>query len=385
MDEYRTSLRLYTHYARLEFEYFQRKTESRRIFDLCFQTVRSNPSNFSSFESANDLCYYVSSLLICEFELNELSPRMIQTVLSNAVPTSIDQEIDRDKLRSTIEFLLKKLFPNDEFNQIISLLIDTFKSRKVSKWDQKEEQDWSNYLRQNVHLSLEILLIFLNYSCLLNDPFEKLHQILCQTLLPLLNEQRTRFTQSLIDDTLRFYLSRLWNELFTEQLHFEQCTNYLKEIYETIQFPSAALWRFTAIYTCFLPFYGSSVSQFEQLMLHYRFNQRFEFQLINKSFVLLMNFLRHIKIHRANLLPEQSNSGYEHRVRHILRQLIREYPIQVQLWLFYEDFERYVPNNQTRIKAVLYDAMQNCPWIKVSLILIKLKTSQPSVFSFFLK
>ena len=65
-------------------------------------------------------------------------------------------------------------------------------------------------------------------------------------------------------------------------------------------------------------------------------------------------------------INEKFNSGYEHRVRHILRQLIQEYPYYVQLWIFYEYFEKYSPNNN-RIKAVLYDAMQNCPWAKVSL------------------
>ena len=78
-----------------------------------------------------------------------------------------------------------------------------------------------------------------------------------------------------------------------------------------------------------------------------------------------MNLIRHIKIQRANVVNKMFNSGYEHRVRHSIRQFIQEYPYFVQLWLFYEYFERYSPD-KTRSKAVLYDSMQNCPWNKVS-------------------
>ena len=366
LEEYRTCLRLYTHYARLEDEYFQRQSDSRRIFDLCFQTIQSNPANFASYESYNDLCSYLSTLLKCEFDLNRLFDRMLKVVLTNSTVSSMEKPINREKLIFSIEFVLKKLFPDHQFNQIITLVLDCLKSRKVSKWDQTPELDWSSYLRQNVHLSLEILFIFLNYSSLLNDPFEKLHQILRTAILPLINEQRTKFNQLIIDDILRFYLSRLWNELFTEQLLFSQCTEYLKEIMQAIQWPSTILWKFTSVYACLLPLYGSHVNDFEQTMLSYKHNQKFDHRLMTRLFVLQMNFIRHIKIQRANGINEKFNSGYEHRVRHLLRQIIHEYPSYVPLWLFYEHFERHSPNNQTRVKAVLYDALQNCPWEKVS-------------------
>jgi hypothetical protein len=362
LEEYRTCLRLYTHYARIEYEYFQRPTESRRISDLCFQTIRTNPF---SYDSSIDLCYWLSTSLICEFNLNHLFDNMLKIVLENSKYISIDNQINKEKICSSINFLLNKLFPNTQFNDIITLVLDCLKSRKFSKWDQKTDQDWSTYLRQNISLSFEFLFIFLNYSYLLNDPFDKLHHIILNSVIPLINEQRNKTNQMIIDYILRFYVSLLWNELFTEHLLFNQCTNYLKQILEQIQYPSMILFKFTSIYTCLLPLYGSYVNQFEQTILSYKYNQKFEYRLITKMFGLEMNLIRHLKIQKANRGNEKFNSGYEHRVRHILRQLIQEYPYYVQLWLFYEYFERYSPNN-TRVKAVLYDAMQNCPWAKVS-------------------
>jgi hypothetical protein len=123
--------------------------------------------------------------------------------------------------------------------------------------------------------------------------------------------------------------------------------------------------KFTSVYTCLLPLYGSYVNEFEKNILSYKSNQKFEYRLITKIFVLQMNLIRHLKIQKSNVVNGKFNSGYEHRVRHILRLLIQEYPYYVQLWNFYEYFEKYSPNND-RIKAVLYDAMQNCPWAKVS-------------------
>jgi hypothetical protein len=111
--------------------------------------------------------------------------------------------------------------------------------------------------------------------------------------------------------------------------------------------------------------YGSYVKEFEQMILSYKYNQKIEYRLITKIFVLEMNLIRHLKIQKSNFVNENFNSGYEHRVRHILRQLIQSYPSYSQLWNFYEYFEEYSPNNN-RIKGVLYDAMQNCPWAKVS-------------------
>jgi hypothetical protein len=365
LEEYRTCLRLYTHYARLEYEYFQRPNESRRIFDLCFQTIRTNPTNFTSYDSHTDLCHWLSTSLICEFNLNHLFDHMLNIVLENSKYISIDKQLNKEKLSSSINFVLNKLFPNIEFNNIITLVIDCLKSRRLSKWDQTSDKNWSIYLRQNNSLSFELLFIFLNYSYLLNDPFDKLHQIIFNSIVPLINEQRNKINQNIIDYILRFYLSILWKELFTEHLLFNQCTNYLKELLESIQYPSIVLLKFTAIYTCFLPLYGNYVKEFEQRLLSYQSNQKSEYRLITKIFVLQMNLIRHLKIQRANVINEKLNSGYEHRVRHILRQLILEYPYYIELWLFYEYFERYSPNNN-RVKAVLYDAMQNCPWAKVS-------------------
>lgn len=365
LDEYRTCLRLYTHYGRLEFEYFQRLNESRRIFDLCFQTIRTNPNNFNTFDSFADLCSYLSTMLKCEFDLFQMFDRMLKSVETNSIKDSLDKSIDREKLTSSIEFVLKKLFPDNQFNEIISLVIDALKNRKISKWDQQNVDDWPNYLRQNVHLALEILFIFLNYSFLLGDPFEKLHQIFLRTILPLINDQRTKFTQMIIDDLFRFYLSRLWNHLFNDRIRFDQSTNYLNEIFDQIQTPSMIFNKFLVIYSSFLPLYGSSVDKFEEKLSSFQYNQKQEYRLMNKTFVLEMNFLRHIKIQRAIQLDDRTNSGYEHRVRHILRQMIFEYPSFVQLWMFYEHFERYSPNNEIRLKAVLYDALQNCPWAKV--------------------
>jgi len=359
---------LYTHYARLEYEYFQRINESRRIFDLCFQTIRTNPTNFSSYDSSIDLCHWLSTLLICEFNLNHLFDQMLKTILDNCKYISIDKQINKEKLCSLINFVLNKLFPNIEFNDIITLVINCLKSGKISKWDQKSDDDWSIYLRQNNSLSFEFLFIFLNYSYLLNDPFDKLHQIIFNSILPLINEQRNKINQNIIDNILRFYISILWNELFTEHLLFNQCTNYLKQFFECIQWSSIILLKFTSIYTCLLPLYGSYVNEFEKNILSYKSNQKFEYRLITKIFVLQMNLIRHLKIQKSNVVNEKFNSGYEHRVRHILRLLIQEYPYYVQLWNFYEYFEKYSPNND-RIKAVLYDAMQNCPWAKVSYLI----------------
>ena len=366
MDEYRTCLCLYTHYARIEHEYFQRTNEARRVFDICFQTVRGNPNMFTTHESYNDLCHYLSTLLKCELNLNDLFDRMLATVFGNFQSNSQGHEIDREKLCSSISFVLNKLFPDHhQPNDIIALIIDCLKSRKVSKWDQKPEHEWSTYLRQNASLSLELLFIFLNYSFLLNDPFEKLHHILLHSIVPIINEQRTKSNQIAIDDILRFYCSTLWNELATEHLLFEQCTTYLKEVFAKIQWPSVVLLKFISIYTCLLPLYGRHVNEFERLILSYEHNQKFEHRLISKMFVLEMNLIRHFKIQKANEINVKFHSGYEHRVRHMLRQLIREYPHYVQLWLFYEHFEKHSVNTN-RVKGVLYDAMQNCPWAKVS-------------------
>ena len=292
---------------------------------------------------------------------------MLKIILNNSKYIPIDKQINKDKLCSSINFLLNKLFPNTQFNDIITLVIDCLKSRKFSKWDQKTNQDWSTYLRQNIPLSFELLFIFLNYSYLLNDPFDKLHHIILNSIIPLINEQRNKTNQVIIDYILRFYVSILWNELFTEHLLFNQCTNYLKQLLEQIKWPSIIIFKFISIYTSLLPLYGSYVKEFEQTMLSYTYNQKIEYRLITRMTVLQMNLIRHLKIQKASVGYEKSNSGYEHRVRHILRQLIQEYPYYVQLWLFYEYFERYSPDN-SRVKAVLYDAMQNCPWAKVSLL-----------------
>ncbi|CAF4509638.1 unnamed protein product [Rotaria sp. Silwood1] len=368
LEEYRTCLRLYTHYARLEYEYFQRINEGRRIFDLCLQTIRMNPTNFSSYDSYSDLCYWISTSLICEFNLNHLFDHMLKIILENSKFISIDKQINKEKLCSSITFILNKLFPNTQFNDIITLIIDCLKCRKFSKWDQATDQDWSTYLRQNEYVSFELLFIFLNYSYLLNDPFDKLHSIVLNSIIPLINEQRNKNNQTIIDYILRFYLSILWNELFTEHLLFNECTNYLKQLLEHIKWPSIILLKFMSIYTCFLPLYGSYVNEYEQIILSYKYNKKIEYRLITKMFVLQMNLIRHLKIQKASAINEKFNSGYEHRVRHILRQLIQEYPYYVQLWLFYEHFERYSPNDN-RVKSVLYDAMQNCPWAKVSCFL----------------
>jgi hypothetical protein len=291
---------------------------------------------------------------------------MLKIILDNSKYISIDKQMNKDKLCSSINFILNKLFANMEFNDIITLVINCLKSRKISKWDQStSDQDWSIYLRQNNSLSFELLFIFLSYSYLLNDPFEKLHQIIFNSILPLINEQRTKTNQIIIDHILRFYVCILWNELFTEHLLFNQCTNYLKQLFESIQWPSIILLKFTSIYTCLLPLYGSYVKEFEQTILSYKYNQKIEYRLITKIFVLQMNLIRHLKIQKSNSVNEKFNSGYEHRVRHILRQLIQDYPSYSQLWNLYEYFEKYSPNNN-RIKGVLYDAMQNCPWAKVS-------------------
>ncbi|CAF0802996.1 unnamed protein product [Rotaria sordida] len=363
LEEYRTCLRLYTHYARLEYEYFQRINEGRRIFDLCLQTIRTNSINFSSYDSYGDLCYWLSTSLICEFNLNHLFDNMLKIILENSKFISIDKQINKEKLCLSITFILNKLFPNIQFNDIITLVIDCLKCRKFSKWDQKTDQDWSTYLRQNIYVSFELLFIFLNYLYLLNDPFDKLHSIILNSIIPLINEQRNKINQTIIDYILRFYLSILWNELFIEHLLFNQCTNYLKQLLENIKWPSIILLKFLSIYTCFLPLYGNYVKEYEQTILSYKYNQKNEYHLITKMFILQMNLIRHVKIQKANVINEKLNSGYEHRVRHILRQLIQEYPYYVQLWLFYEYFERYSPNNN-RIKSVLYDAMQSCPWEK---------------------
>ncbi|CAF0964323.1 unnamed protein product [Adineta steineri] len=366
LEEYRTCLRLYTHYARLEYEYFQRINDSRRIFDLCYQTIRTNPANFSSYDSYIDLCHWLSTSLICEFNLNSLYDSMLKIILENSKYISIDKQINKEKLCSSINFVLNKLFPNLQFNNIITLIIDCLKTRKISKWDQKSEQDWSIYLCQNKSLSFELLFIFLNYSYLLNDPFDKIHSIILNSIIPLINEQYNKTNQIIIDYILQFYICILWNELFTEHLLFNQCTNYLKEFLQSIQYPSIILLKFTSIYTCLLPLYGSYVNEYEQTLLSYKSNKKFEYRLITKICVLQMNLIRHLKIQNASSVNKNFNSGYEHRVRHILRQLIQEYPYYVQLWFFYEYFERYSPDNH-RIKAVLYDAMQNCPWEKVCL------------------
>ncbi|CAF3784015.1 unnamed protein product [Rotaria socialis] len=364
LEEYRTCLRLYTHYGRVEYEYFQRINESRRIFDLCFQTIQTNPTKFSSFDSYNDVCYWLSTSLICEFNLNHLFDNMLKIILENSKLIPLDKQINnKEKLCSSINYVLNKLFPNTQFNDIIILVIDCLKSRKFSKWDQKSDEDWSTYLRKNIYLSFELLFIFLNYSYLLNDPFDKLHSIILNSIVPLINEQRNKTNQTIIDYILRFYLSILWNELFTEHLLFNQCTNYLKQLLENIKWPSNILLKFISIYTCFLPLYGSYVNEYEQKILSYEYTQKIEYRLITKMFVLEMNLIRHLKIQKASSVNERINSGYEHRVRHILKQLIQEYPYYVQIWLFYEHFEKYSPNSN-RIKSILYDAMQSCPWAK---------------------
>lgn len=366
LDEYRTCLRLYTHYGRLECEYFQRNNEARRIFDLCFQTIRTNPSIFSTFDSYNDLCYWLSTVLICEFNLNQLFDSMLKIVLENSKFLPLDKQINnKEKLCSSITFVLNKLFPNIQFNDIISLVIDCLKTKKVSKWDQKSDDDWSAYLRKNIYLSFELLFIFLNYSYLLNDPFDKLHSIIIKSIVPLMNEQRNKTNQIIIDHILRFYLSILWNELFKENLLFNQCTDYLKELLENIKWPSNILLKFLSIYTCYLPLYGSYVNQYELTISSFQYNQKIEYRLITKMFILQMHLIRHLKIQKASVVNGKFNSGYEHRVRHILRQLVQEYPYYVQFWLFYEYFEKHSPNN-SRMKAVLYDATQNCPWAKVN-------------------
>ena len=364
LEEYRTCLRLYTHYARLEYEYFNRMNDARRVFDLCYQTIRTNPNNFSTFDSYTDLCHWLSTSLICEFRLNSLFDQMLKTILDNNKPIPIDQQINREKLCSSINYVLNKLFPNMAFNDIITLVIQCLKSPKISKWDQTSEQDWSVYLRQNNSLSFELLFIFLNYSYLLHDPLEKLHQILCTSILPLINEQRTKNNQTMIDYLLQFHLAILWNELFTERLLFHQCTEYLKQLLNELQWPSMILCKFISFYTCLLPLYGSYAKEFEGVILSYRYNQKIEYRLLTKMIVLQMNFIRHLKIQKCNSVNEKFNSGYEHRVRRILRQLIQEYPFYLQPWKFQEDFEKSSSNNH-RTKAILYDAMQNCPWAKV--------------------
>lgn len=281
---------------------------------------------------------------------------MLKIILENVKHNPIDKQMNKEKLCTLINFVLKKFFPNIEFNNLITLVINCLKSPKVSKWDQTSSHDW---LRQNSALSFEILFLFLNYSYLLNDPFDKIHHIIINSIIPLINEQyNKKSNQIMIDNIFQFYLAILWNELFTEHLLFNQCTNYLKEFFDTIQYPSIILLKFTSIYTCLLPLYGSYANEYEQLILNYKFNQKSQYHLITKIFILQMNLIRHLKIN------ENFNSGYEHRVRHIIRQLIQEYPYYKQLWLFYEYFEKYSSNNN-RIKAVLYDAMQNCPWTKI--------------------
>ena len=187
------------------------------------------------------------------------------------------------------KFCSKQIISKHTFNDIITLVIDCLKSRKVSKWDQKPDQDWSEYLRENKHLSFELLFIFLNYSYLLNDPFDKLHQIIFNSILPLINEQRNKTNQTIIDYILRFYVSILWNELFTEHLLFNQCINYLQQFLQNIQWPSIILLKFTSIFTCLLPLYGSYVNEFEQTILSYKYNQKIEYRLITKMFVLEAN------------------------------------------------------------------------------------------------
>jgi len=288
---------------------------------------------------------------------------MLKILLDNIKYIPLNKQINKEKLCLSINFVLNKLFSNMEFNDIITLVINCLKSRKFSKWDQKSNQDWSIYLRQNNYLSFQLLFIFLNYSYLLNDPFDKIHQIIFNSILPLINEQHNQINQLIIDKIFLFYVSILWNELFTEHLLFTQCTNYLKQLFQSIQYPSIILLKFTSIYTCLLPLYGSYGNEFEQTILSYKFNQKIEYKLITKIFVLQMNLIRHFKIQKSNIINIKFHSGYEHRVRHILRQLIQEYPYYIQLWNFYEYFEKYSPDNN-RIKAVLYDAMQNCPWVK---------------------
>ncbi|CAF4375083.1 unnamed protein product [Rotaria magnacalcarata] len=290
---------------------------------------------------------------------------MLKIILENSKPIPLEKLINnKEKLCSSISYVLNKLFPNTQFNDIIILVIDCLKSRKFSKWDQTSDEDWATYLRKNIYLSFELLFIFLNYSYLLNDPFDKLHSIILNSIVPLINEQRNKTNQTIIDYILRFYLSILWNELFAEHLLFNQCTTYLKQLLENIKWPSNVLLKFASIYTCFLPLYGSYVNEYEQKLLSYEYNQKIEYRLITKMFVLEMNLIRHLKIQKASSVNERVNSGYEHRVRHILKQLIQEYPYYVQIWLFYEHFEKYSPNSN-RIKSILYDAMQSCPWAKV--------------------
>jgi len=365
LDEYRTCLRLYTHYARIESEYLQRRTESRRIFDLCYQTIRTNAEQYSSFDSSIDLCHWLTTNLRCEFNFHTQFDTMKKIVFNNQKYLPLKQDFNSEKFCSLINFVLKKLFPTTEYNDIISLILNCLKNDKISKWDQSStDNNWSNYLRQNPSVSFELLFLFLNYSYLLNDPFEKLHQIVTQSILPLITDQHRKFHQTMIDSIIRFYLLILWNELFTERLLFSQCTNYLKEFFDKISYPSIILLTFTSIYTCLLPLYGNYVKEFEQTMLNYESNKKIEYRLINKYFVFQMNFNRHFKIQKSNLINEKIQSGYEHRVRHILRQLVQEYPSYRHLWNFYLAFE-YSSVNSQRLKGILYDAMQNCPWAKV--------------------
>ena len=87
---------------------------------------------------------------------------MLKILLNNSKYISIDKQINKDKLCSSINFLLNKLFPNTQFNDIITLVINCLKSRKISKWDQKTDQDWSTYLTSKYTLyHLNYYLFFL--------------------------------------------------------------------------------------------------------------------------------------------------------------------------------------------------------------------------------
>lgn len=364
IEQFRSNLRIYSHYGRIEFEYFRRENEARRIFDLCFQTIRSNPNKFDATENFFDLCFYVSTFLRCELGLNKLFERILANLFDR---TPCKFTFDREKLLAIVETIFKKIFGQREMNESISLLIEALNNSKTSKWDQKQGEDQlQDFLRRNPNFALKTLSIFLSYSILLGDPFEKLHQIVRSTILPIINENRNKFQTSVVEEVIEIYLAMLWNELNNERLRFDRSNEFISEILQTIRFNSIVLLKFIAIYVSFLPLYSKSTKLFQKALIDFRFNQKIDSRFNSQILLLTMNLIRHIFIRRAASFPQQSNSGYEHRVRHIFRQVTRDYPNNVQLWLFFEQFERFSANNQLRVKAVLYEAMQNCPWVKVS-------------------
>ncbi|CAF1450910.1 unnamed protein product, partial [Didymodactylos carnosus] len=293
LDEYRTCLRLYTHYARLECEYLKRPNECKRLLELCFETIKTGDQS-QSFENSYALCHWLVTYIFYEYECYSLFDRMFTNIL-NKTKVTIQSE-NNTNLLSIMEYIFYRLFQTNQLTDIMTLVQNCFRTEEIkSKWDQKSVNDWASYLRTNMTMCIYLFIISLCHLYITTSSFVIVSNFLIDTILPLFKKQQQGSAH--LDLIIKFYLCLLWRELFNKQkLTYGDCTSYLKNIFDNLNCQCLLLLKFSSIYTIELPLYNKFVRDYEQQILSFKNNPTTQCRLISKTYALIHCLLRHLKI-----------------------------------------------------------------------------------------